>query len=258
MINKKMVTQSRAKSFRMGVTLISSILLLMLAAGTTLASAQTYKDIHNFGNGNDGVAPLGILTQARGGSLWGTTQEGGTNDCTGSGNLAGVVFKIGPSGREIAFSNFSDALGCDPYGGLTLGLDGALFGAAVYGGGSGNCGGGCGTIFKVSPAIPGSLTELYSFFTSYNGPGVFPEAPPILGTDGSFYGATYAFGRGYPWAWAYKITPSGNLTVLASIGSLGATAPGNGWELLRYFDRRHLGRRNRLPNDTSGNTDDYF
>ena len=219
MINKKMVTQSRAKSFRVGVTLIPAILLLMLAAGTTLASAQTYKDIHNFGHGNDGVAPLGTLTQARGGSLWGTTQEGGTNDCTGSGNLGGVVFKIGPSGREIAFANFSDAVGCDPYGGLTLALDGTLFGAAFYGGGSGNCGGGCGTIFKVSPAIPGSLTALYSFFLAPPWPGVFPEAPPILGTDGNFYGSTYGLNRGNDYESIYRITPSGSFTVLAAIGS---------------------------------------
>ena len=236
MINMKTLTRSRTKSFRTGVALLLTTLMLMVAAATTAASAQTYKDLHNFGNGNDGVAPLGTLTQARGGSLWGTTQEGGTNDCTGSGSLGGVVFRITPSGREIVFSNFSDALGCDPYSGLTLGLGGALFGAAFYGGGSGSCGGGCGTIFKVSPRIFGSLTGLFSFFNSYSGPGGFPEAPPILGTDGSFYGATYAFGRGFPWEWLYKVTPSGSLSVLASIGS---SAP-----LLQGMDGNFYGTSN--------------
>jgi uncharacterized repeat protein (TIGR03803 family) len=60
-------------------------------------------------------------------------------------------------------------------------------------------------------ALPAqTFTTLYSF----NGTvGAGPEAAPIQGTDGNFYGTT-AFGGANIYGTVYKITPSGTLTTL--------------------------------------------
>lgn len=199
-----------------GLTLAT--LMLIVATVTTWGTAQTYKDLHNFGNLNDGSSPIGVLAQGRNGSIYGTTQGGGgTTGC-------GVVFVITPRGGEAVGAAFDGgADGCNPYGGMTLALDGNLYGTTEFGGGSMNCGGGCGTIFKGSPGVFGSLTTLFSFYNSYYGPGVFPLAPPILGRDHALYGSTWGIGYGLPGQEAiYRLTLQG-LSRLAT--PISTTAP---------------------------------
>ena len=68
-----------------------------------------------------------------------------------------------------------------PFGGLTEGPDGNLYGTAE----SGGVGTSAGTIFQVT--TNGVLTALHQFQTSG---GYSPLARMILGADGSFYGTT--------------------------------------------------------------------
>src|SRR5271165_6803724 len=56
--------------------------------------------------------------------------------------------------------------GADPYAGLVQASDGNFYGTTGYGGAGGNCGYGCGTLFKMTPS--GALTTLYSFCSQTN------------------------------------------------------------------------------------------
>src|SRR5580700_1493862 len=129
--------------------------LATFALAVAAARAQTYTDLYNFDSthGADPQDP-GLLAQGRDGNLYGTAPLGGANN-------AGVVFKITPGGLAEVLYNLDGAHGSYPYSGLTLGTDGNLYGTTYEGGGSGCGGGGCGTVFKITPN--GNLTTLYSF-----------------------------------------------------------------------------------------------
>jgi len=105
-----------------------------------------------------------------------------------------------------------------PYAGLVLGNDGNFYGMASLGGTSTVCTLGCGTVFKMTPG--GALTTLHSFDVT---DGAAPMTSLIQGTDGDFYGATFAGGSsaacpGQEGAGGcgtlFKMTPAGALTTL--------------------------------------------
>ena len=102
----------------------------------------------------DGREPLrGPLVRDSAGNLYGTTYFGGASrNCDGEG--CGVVFKLDTAGNETVLHNFTGGEdGASPWGGLTAGPMGSMYGAAQQGGGqckAGN-GQGCGTVFKITP-----------------------------------------------------------------------------------------------------------
>jgi uncharacterized repeat protein (TIGR03803 family) len=95
--------------------------------------------------------------------------------------------------------------GSAPQSGLTLGTDGAFYGAAIFGGPPPSSGAsGLGSIFKVTfpnPAVAGSTNQAATYTTLYtfknNGDGAHPNAPPVQGPDGNLYGVTYDGGNIY-------------------------------------------------------------
>ena len=101
--------------------------------------------------------------------------------------------------------------GASPYAGLVPATDGNFYGTTYAGGTSGNCQGGCGTVFRITPG--GTLTTLHSF-NWYD--GASPSAALVRGTDGNFYGTTYGGGVNQYYGTVFKITPSGTLTSLYS------------------------------------------
>src|SRR5664279_877085 len=85
------------------------------------------------------------------------------------------------------FSGHEDGAG--PRGGGLI-MDGAgnLYGATVAGG-TNNCSGGCGTIFKMSPGESGwDFASLYRFKGGAD--GIRPEQVIGFGPDGGLYGTT--------------------------------------------------------------------
>jgi uncharacterized repeat protein (TIGR03803 family) len=109
----------------------------------------TEKVLYSFKGGKkDGSYPLaGIVFDAHG-NIYGTTSAGGgkLND--------GTVFELVASGtkyQEKVLWSFDGTHGSHPWDSLILDNLGNLYGTAIGGGSSGNCSGGCGVVFEVTP-----------------------------------------------------------------------------------------------------------
>jgi uncharacterized repeat protein (TIGR03803 family) len=165
----------------------------------TLAPAQTVSTIYNFaGNGISGATPWYVtLVQGTNGNLYGTTYNGGRN-------LFGTVFSVSTAGTEKLIYSFAGTTtdGANPTGGLTLGTDGNFYGTTQQGGSKS-----MGAAFKITPA--GTFTLLHSFNAFID--GAFPWGPPILASDGNFYGTTSGGGINGNGV-VYKMTSSGTVT----------------------------------------------
>jgi uncharacterized repeat protein (TIGR03803 family) len=153
----------------------------------------------------DSVASVAGLVQGRDGNFYGTTPRSYTN---------GTVFKVTPSGTLTTLHTFDGTDGNNPQAGLVLATDGNFYGTTFSGGTSSYCGGGCGTVFKMTPG--GSLTTLHSFSGT---DGYNVQAGLVQGRDGNFYGTTVNGGGAHNVGEVFKITPSGTLTVLYSFCS---------------------------------------
>jgi uncharacterized repeat protein (TIGR03803 family) len=163
-------------------------------------------------NCTDGFGPYAGLVQATDGNFYGTTYFGGNGTGGGGG---GTVFKITPIGALTTLYNFCSqpncADGAAPYAGLVQGRDGNFYGTTSAGGAAGS-----GTVFKMTPA--GTLAVLYSFCTAPRcADGSEPQAGLVQASDGNFYGTTLV-GGAYCCGTVFKITPSGTLTMLLSLG----------------------------------------
>lgn len=173
----------------------------------------------------DGAYPYAGLVQARNGNFYGTTYQGGTStNCIAPGSGCGTIFEITPAGELTTLYSFCPEKNCPdgyyPYGALVQGQDGNFYGTA-YEGGSQACGaGGCGTVYKITPA--GKFTTLYRFCSLPGcADGVGPAAGLVQGSNGDFFGTTGQGGivNGCPVNFlgcgtVFEITPSGKLRTL--------------------------------------------
>lgn len=103
-----------------------------------ITTAGSESVLHNFGSGNDGVAPFDGLTQL-GAALYGTTTYGGAS---GNGTVFKVKIATGHVSRIYTFAGGSD--GAHPHGGLTK-VSSTLYGTTYDGGMSGN-----GTVYSLT------------------------------------------------------------------------------------------------------------
>ena len=152
----------------------------------------------------DGEFPSGALIQATNGNFYGTTVEGGTNSL-------GTVFGITPAGKLTTLHSFDGTDGALLQAGLIQATNGDFYGTATLGGTGRTCsGGGCGTVFKITPG--GTLTTLHSFDGT---DGEYLYAGLVQATNGNFYGTTY-LGGANDYGTVFEITSGGTLTTMHS------------------------------------------
>jgi uncharacterized repeat protein (TIGR03803 family) len=148
----------------------------------------------------DGARPGAALIQATNGKLYSTTSEGGTS-------FLGTVYEITLAGKLTTLHSFDGTDGELVNGALVQGTNGNFYGTATLGGTSTACsGGGCGTVFKMTPG--GTLTTLHSFDGT---DGEYLYAGLVQTTNGNFYGVTYLGGTS-KYGTVFEITPAGSLT----------------------------------------------
>ena len=131
--------------------------------------------------------------------------------------LLALIASFGRSrGQTVTtFYTLSGSGSVNPLAGLIQGSDGSLYGTTYNGGGSSNCVGGCGTVFRID--LNGTFTRLYSF--TYNSDGARPWAL-VQGSDGNFYGTTAYGGSPCGCGTIFRISPTGDLTNLHSLSSV--------------------------------------
>ena len=190
---------------RFGATARMTLLIAMLLAASGVPMrAQTFVTLYGF---QTTAGPYAGLVQATDGNLYGTTvyAENGTG-------YYGSVFRISPAGKVTTIYRFCSQSRCEdgvtPYAALTQGSDGNFYGTTAYGGTSTACTGGCGTVFKITPA--GVLTTLHSFDET---DGYYLIAPLVQALNGNFYGTTSSGGE-HNSGTVFTITPDGKLTTL--------------------------------------------
>ena len=166
--------------------------------------------------GCSGCSPgIGPLVQGQDGDFYGTAGNG----------LFGTIFKVSPSGRFTTLYTFCSQANCADGNGaqaLLLATDSNFYGATPFGGLK-NCGnyqgGGCGTVFKMTPA--GKFSTLYRFCEQSDcADGATPWAGLIQATDGALYGTTSEGGDlGNPKC-AAQVVGCGTIFRFMSTGSL--------------------------------------
>ena len=178
--------------------LLAIAVLTILFLGAITANAQTYTKIYTWpedSRNDTGIGLAGLMTQGRDGNLYGTI---GDNDS----NAAGSAFQMTPSGAFTKIYSFCALTPCTdgsgPWGGLSLGKDGNLYGTTT-GGGTHSA----GTVFKLAPT--GTLTTVWDFDNGAD--GAVPWYPPLQGLDGNFYGVSSSQYNGDYGAF-YKLLPT--------------------------------------------------
>ncbi len=149
--------------------------------------------LHRFTGDSDGFNPSGALVRDLKGNLYGTTEAGGLYG-------GGTVFQLTPlkngKWRHTILHSFGTTNdGSDPFGSLTFGRKGDLYGTTYSGGLTGRCSArnGCGVVFKLTPGLRGKWTEgvLYRFSGK---DGANPTAGVFRNQEGRLYGATESGG----------------------------------------------------------------
>jgi len=137
---------------------------------------NTCIDKYNF-NDSLGSRPKGALVQGGNGYLYGMTKFGGMYG-------HGVLFEYAPITNEYTVKvNFEDSItGEYPYGSLTFGVNGKLYGMTPQGGMYGS-----GVIFEYDLATD-SLVKLHDFNSIVD--GGYPSGTLIEIDNGEFYGVT--------------------------------------------------------------------
>ena len=137
--------------------------------------------LHDFSL-TDGATPAASLAAGPDGKLYGTTIDGGAS-------AEGTIFRVDPLdplGDLESVYSFTLATGVRPYGPLSAGPDGALYGTTTGGGAHG-----AGTIFRIQTS--GDFATVHDFA----GPdGAASWSPLVFLPDGTFYGGSQAGGAG--------------------------------------------------------------
>ncbi len=164
--------------------------------------------LYSFAGGYNGGSPTGAIVGPNG------TLYGGA----AGGNQNGLVFNLTPaptacltslcSWMETVPYRFNG--GVDASGAINVSAfdqEGNLYGTSEAGGGGDCNGGGCGTVFKLTPTLGGWTESILYSFTGGND-GANPNSL-LVGLDGNLYG-TATEGGAYGLGVVFQLAPSGN------------------------------------------------
>lgn len=146
-------------------------------------------------NGADGASPYDGVIFDKAGRLYGTTVGGGASGY-------GVVFKLTrkPKGmwKEDLLYEFPNPVnGSFPSSGLVFDKSGNVYGTTSNGGNP-ECNGGCGVVYKLTPAANGKWR--YSVLHKFTGQdGGYPGGGLAIDCTGNLYGTAYSV--------VFEITP---------------------------------------------------
>jgi uncharacterized repeat protein (TIGR03803 family) len=185
----------RAKAHFRGV---ASLAVLVLSNMLSQAHAETPTTIWSFsGAGGDGEYPYpyGHLPFDNNGAIYATTAGGGTGYNGTVYQLVPPTVQGGAWTENVLYRFAGGADGRQPSMGVVFDQIGNLYGTTQFGGNAQACGGGCGTIFELSPPTqPGGQwthTVLYTFQGGVD--GQYP-GEVIFGSNGALYGTTTSGG----------------------------------------------------------------
>ncbi len=143
-------------------------------------NGSSFALLHGFSGANDGANPDAGVWVANDGFLYGTTQNGGSNNF-------GTVFKVDANGGNYSilhhFGGTARNDGRLPAGRIVLGSDGLLYGA-TYNGGTEDI----GTLFRIS--TNGNAYAVVHHFIREDIGGYQPWTGLVEGSNGVFYGTT--------------------------------------------------------------------
>ncbi len=146
----------------------------------------TEQTLANFVPGT-GTSPSGQLVMDQSGNLYGTGEANGPSG-------GGTVYKLSPSGGGWTLSvvyafGFYTYTQCAPFGGVTLGANGNLFGACQIGGANG-----VGWVYEMPPNCDQTCTptDLYDFT---GGVSCYAHGPVSFDSSGNLYGTCYGGGN---------------------------------------------------------------
>jgi len=173
----------------------------------------TFTVLHSFcseANCADGDLVYSALLAASNGTLYGTTNLGGTNNW-------GTVFSITPVGKFTTLHTFAYTDGAGPIGGLVQATNGNLYGTTEAGGKTDS-----GTVFQLAKG--NKFTTIYNFCAkTYCADGAAPFGT-LLAAQGNLFG-TAAAGGSNGWGSVFEITPAGVLTTLHSFSETDGAEP---------------------------------
>jgi len=182
------------------LAIFAAVALLVSAA----RAASTTQVIYSFAGNTDGEYTDTDLVADSAGNLYGTSVLGGTFG-------GGTVFQVTPSGVHAVLYSFTGGTdGGEPYKGVTLDLEGNLYGTAVTGGTGGGCEGGCGVVYKLTNSGgTWSQSVLHNFTGGNDGSG--PGSGLTFDQHGNLYGTTPTGGsKGFGVVFQLKPDAGGN------------------------------------------------
>jgi len=179
--------------------------------------------LHRFQGEPDAGEPIGPVVLDRKGNIYGVAGFGGAYD-------RGAVFELSHDGstytESVLYSFPGGAGGDEPQAGVTIDKHGIIYGTTMYGGNYlGYCsGGGCGTVFKLTPGPSGRTESIAYAFQGSDGNLPF-GVPTIDEKDGTIYGTTY-WGGSHGNGAVYKLTPHGSTYTATVLHSFKGKADG--------------------------------
>lgn len=139
-------------------------------------ATNTYTKKFEFDGTTNGKSPVGNLTEAADGKLYGMTSDGGNF-------YMGVLFQYDPINNSYTKKiDFNSGNGSFPLGSLISATDGNLYGLTQFGGNYD-----FGVLFRYNVGS-GTITNLFEFSIAT---GRYPQSSLLQASDGKLYGTTY-------------------------------------------------------------------